>query len=334
MQAAGQMADQFPSSSPALNPSRPILSSPMHEIEDRIQQISSMSPEEFEARYKAFNEMEEQRAKVSTRDDVFHMGVSDKKVATRVKVFWKEVEVVEVADGWYTVALDGRRVKALESNDTLFLPSEAMAHAVAKEWADQEGTINKLLMPMNDVASGSQAVDELSLTPRYEHMLSFLLSDNLYFRHEQLKDIEQKLCDPICDWFDAHFAVKTPRNHGLISSKVSDATRDKVYRALLAMKLNRYQVVSLYAMTQYMASLVLAMALVHGRVDLHTALQINRLEEMHNVDTTVPIDGYHDIRDADITVKIAASLACWNMTKGLSVDQTVLPAHLRPKTAR
>lgn len=49
------------------------------------------------------------------------MGVSDKKglwpathieldvgfptVATRVKVFWKEVEVVEVADGWYTGAL-------------------------------------------------------------------------------------------------------------------------------------------------------------------------------------------------------------------------------------
>ena len=32
--------------------------------------------------------------------------------------------------------------------------------------------------------------------------------------------------------------------------------------------------------------------------------QINRLEEWHNVDATVAIDGYHDIRDADLTVKV------------------------------
>lgn len=46
------------------------------------------------------------------------------------------------------MTLDGRRVKALESDDTLFLPSEALAYAVAKEWSDQKGDIQKLLMPM------------------------------------------------------------------------------------------------------------------------------------------------------------------------------------------
>jgi len=45
--------------------------------------------------------------------------------------------------------------------------------------------------------------------------------------------------------------------------------------------------------------------------------QINRLEEMHNVDTTVPIDGYHDIRDADITVKVSRKTS-WALRPGVS----------------
>ncbi len=49
---------------------------------------------------------------------------------------------------FFAVTLDGRKVKALESEETLFLPTEGMAYAVAKEWMDQKDNINKLLMPM------------------------------------------------------------------------------------------------------------------------------------------------------------------------------------------
>ena len=36
----------------------------------------------------------------------------------------------------------------MESNEFLLLPNEAMAYTVAQEWAEQQGMINKLLMPM------------------------------------------------------------------------------------------------------------------------------------------------------------------------------------------
>lgn len=290
--------------------------------------IANMPKEEFEAKYKLFNEREAKRAQAAIRDDVFQMSVSEKKGAGKLKVFWKEVDVIPAEGGWYHVTLDGRKVKALESDDTLLLPTEAMAYAVANEWVEQKEVINKLLMPMNDVASGSQAIDEYSVNARLEHLMSFLGSDNLYFRHPQLKEIEERLCDPVCDWFDKHFGVSTPRISGLCIPKISDATREKVHKALVDMKMNKYQVVSLYVMTQYTASLVLAVALAHGAVDLPTALQINRLEEMHSVDTSVQIDGYHDIRDADVTIKVSAALASWNMTKGLTDEQVATPLHL------
>ena len=56
---------------------------------------------------------------------------------------------------------------------------------------------------------------------------------------------------------------------------VADAMREKVHRQLLDMKMNKYQVVSLYVITQYTASIVLALALAHGAVDLPTALQVS-----------------------------------------------------------
>eukprot|EP00667_Euglena_gracilis_P017581 EG_transcript_18536 len=298
------VADTLPDTPiPTLESHAPSLQSPVDEIAERMEAIANMSQEEFDARYKAFNERETKRARAAIRDDVFQMSVSEKKAVGRLKVFWKKVEVVPAAEGWFNVTLDGRRVKALESDDTLFLPSEALAYAVAKEWSDQKGDIQKLLMPMNDVASGSQAIDEYSVHARLEHLLTFLGSDNMYFRHPQLKQVEEQLCDPICDWFDQHYGVKTPRITGLCSTKIADITREKVHQALVDMDMNKYQVVCLYVITQYTASLVLALALVNGVVDLPTALQINRLEEMHSVNTSVPIDGYHDIRDADVTIK-------------------------------
>lgn len=48
----------------------------------------------------------------------------------------------------------------------------------------------------------------------------------------------------------------------------------------------------------------------------HVRAQINRLEEMHSVNTSVPIDGYHDIRDADVTIK-----ACKQWEKRLDMFQ-------------
>jgi chaperone required for assembly of F1-ATPase len=308
----------------------PNIESRLDEVQNRMDLISNMSKEEFDERYAAFNEREAKRARTAIRDDVFQMTVSDKSTTDvrQLKTFWKEVDVTEAGDGWYYVTLDGRKVKALESNEYLLLPSEEMAYAVAHEWAQQTGTINKLLMPMNDIASGCQIVDEFAVNARIEHLMSFFNTDNMYYRQENLKEQQEKLCDPVCDWFDKHFQVTTPRNFGLMGARPSDAMREKVHRQLLDMKMNKYQVVSLYVITQYTASIVLALALAHGAVDLPTALQINRLEEWHNVDATVAIDGYHDIRDADLTVKVSAAVACWMMTKGLTVEQTATPIDL------
>lgn len=291
------------------------------ELERKIEEWSKMSPAELDALYKQYEAAEEQESKVLQDDSVMQMDVSLKnRSASAVRVFWKDVSVTESTahPSWYNVLVDGRPVKAFESNKPLLLPSEPYALACAAEWAEQEQYINKLIMPLTDMASGSSMVAPNAIVPRIDYLMSFYQNDNCYFRAVGIEDKQDKLLAPVVEWFERAFDVTVPRVVGIGHPKVSPMDAAKVREALIAMNLNQYQIVALCVVAQFTASLMLSLSLMNSIVDLPTALKINRAEEGHNIDTQGEVKGYHDIREADVVVKIAAAKTAWDMTSHLS----------------
>jgi chaperone required for assembly of F1-ATPase len=108
---------------------------------------------------------------------------------------------------------------------------------------------------------------------------------------------------------------------GIGHPNIPHETALKVREQLLAMNLNQHQVVALCVVAQFTASLMLPLAMFHNVITVEEGLMIHKAEEAHNVEEHGEIKGYHDIRDADTVVKIAAATSAWQLTAGLPSDR-------------
>ncbi|KAK7196340.1 ATP12 chaperone protein [Novymonas esmeraldas] len=289
------------------------------ELERKVEEMSRMNPKQLEEVMRRFETQEEESSRVLSEDALYQMDVSlAPRSSGAVRVFWKDVDVVELSErypGWFAVAVDGRRVKAFETSQALAVPSMAMACCCAQEYAEQTGHINKLLMPMSDICSGALHIAPQMLTPRIDYLLSFFQNDNLYFRAAPIAAAQDAMIAPIVAWFERVYEMDVPRVVGIGDPHITPHATARMRDALLAMNMNPYQVLALCVTAQFTSSLLLPLALFHGVVDLPTALAINRAEEHHNITEAGLVEGYHDIREADVVTKICACATTWRLMK-------------------
>ncbi|SYZ64663.1 ATP12_chaperone_protein (plasmid) [Leishmania braziliensis MHOM/BR/75/M2904] len=281
--------------------------------------MSRMSSKQLEEVMHRFEEQENASSRVLSEDSLYQMDVSLKpRSSGAVRVFWKDVDVVELKDhypGWFAVVVDGRKVKAMKSSQVLAVPSEAMACCCAQEYAEQTGYINQLLMPMSDICSGALHIAPQMLAPRIDYLLSFFQSDNLYFRAAPIAAKQDVMIAPIISWFERVYEMDVPRVVGIGDPHITPHASAKMRDALIAMNMNPYQVLAMCVTAQFTSSLLLPLALFSGVVDLPTALAINRAEEHHSISEAGLVEGYHDIREADVVTKICACTMTWRLMK-------------------
>eukprot|EP00796_Vickermania_ingenoplastis_P012529 gene12529-8583_t len=295
-------------------------------LERKVEEWARLHPSQLEELVAKFEAREEESSRVLVEDSVHQMDISLKpRASSAVRVFWKSVDVAALEEypGWYTVTVDGRKVKAFESTCVLAVPSEALAYCCAVEYGEQEGHLNKLLMPITDVCSGALHIAPQMLLPRIDYLMSFFQNDNLYFRSSTIVHQQDEAIQPIANWFEAKYGVKVPRIVGIGHPQITPEDCKLVRDALVAMHLNPYQVLALCVTAQFTSSLLLPLALFSGVVDLETAIRINRAEEAHNADTIAPIKGYHDIREADVVTKIAACATVWRLTRAVTLAKAL-----------
>lgn len=296
------------------------------DLERKVEEWAKLNPSKLEELIQNFEKREEESSRVLVEDSVHQMDVSLRpRSQGAARVFWKNVDVVELDKypGWYSVAVDGRKVKAFESSSVLAVPTEPLAYCCAVEYGEQEKFLNKLLMPITDVCSGALHIAPQMLLPRIDYLLSFFQHDNMYFRSAAIAETQDQVIQPIAAWFEETFGVDVPRVMGIGHPNIPPEDVVKVRDALIALRLNPYQVLALCVTAQFTSSLLLPLALFHNVVDLPTAIQINRAEEGYNSDTIGMIEGYHDIREADVISKIAACAAVWRLTKSVSLSRAL-----------
>jgi len=200
-----------------------------------------------------------------------------------VKRFYKDAAVVEAGNG-FSVSLDGKPVRT-PAKQPLLVPSRALAEAVAEEWRAQGDTVDPRNLPLTRLCS--IAIDLVG--PRREAVVAEIAkyagTDLVCYRAEEPAELtarQHATWQPLIDWaalrFDAPLAVTA----GVLPVAQAEETLRAFERAIAAYDTPR--LAALHLATAACGSLVVALALVEGRIDAEAAFAASELDESFEIE--------------------------------------------------
>ena len=181
------------------------------------------------------------------------------------------------ADG--AIELDGKPVRTPAKN-FLVLPTPALAEAVAAEWDAQGDKVDPRAMPLTGLANA--AIDRVAPDPdAFAHGLAvYGQSDLLCYRAEgppRLVERQAAHWDPILAWARRRYDVDFELTSGIVHRPQPPATVDRLTHAVLAR--SPFELAALAPLVGVSGSLLVALALAEGAIDLDTAWAAAALEE-------------------------------------------------------
>lgn len=216
----------------------------------------------------------------------------------KVKRFWKTAAVEPVGDSWQ-VLLDGRQVRT-PAKSVLLLPSEALAVAVAEEWQNQDEKIDPRSMPVTRTANS--AIDKVrpQRAAVAEMLVGYGGSDLLCYRAvtpEELAARQAAEWDPVLDWAEQRFGARLASTAGVMPvAQDPDALR-RLAEPVHAM--DPFRLAAFHDLVALSGSLLLAFAVVEGRMDVAEAWRVSRIDE----DWQIELWGKDDEAEAAAAVK-------------------------------
>jgi chaperone required for assembly of F1-ATPase len=200
-----------------------------------------------------------------------------------MKRFYEKAAVVRAANG-YGIALDGRLVKTAGKRD-LIVPSVALATAVAAEWDAQQGEIRRERMPLTRLAGTTIDRNATQREAIVRQVARYAGTDLVCYRATHplaLAVRQQTVWQPLIDWaverYDAPLTVTT----GVIPASQPAATLAAFSAAVAAH--DDFSLTTLHAATTACGSLVIALALLEGRLDAGAAFAAAQLDESFQIE--------------------------------------------------
>lgn len=229
------------------------------------------------------------------------------------KRFYKQVTTREADDGnGWNVMLDYRTLKT-PSKRPLKLPTLALAKAIAAEWDYQQTDgIRPFTMPLMKLAC--TALDRVPLTrPKIiEHLIKKFSQDLVFCRVPEdnvltsgVYERQVEKFDPLIGWIKSEFGFKPVVYSCLFGGKQEEGLV-KAIENLLKLT-DDCQLAVIDAIASAAHSLIIAVGIVKGKLDIEEAIELIRLEEDFQVDTWGLVEGGHDIDIADLRVQISSA---------------------------
>jgi chaperone required for assembly of F1-ATPase len=134
-----------------------------------------------------------------------------------MKRFYKQA-AAEPHDGGWRVTLDGRPIKTQQGKPQV-VPSQALAEAMAQEWAAQGEEIDPAALPLRDLAD--YAIDVASSDPAgtIASILPYAETDTLCYRadpDEPLHARQRELWEPVLQRVETRLGVRFERASGIV----------------------------------------------------------------------------------------------------------------------
>ena len=200
-----------------------------------------------------------------------------------MKRFYKDVQV-QPAEGGFAVLLDGRSVKTPGRN-TLVLPTERLAAAIAAEWQAQGEEIIATTMPLlrlaNTVVDGVTTNRDAVI----DAVMRFGENDLLCYRAHQppaLVARQREGWDPVLDWVRQRHGAPMRVAEGLAHVEQSPEALLALRQALEAQ--DSFTLGALHVVASITGSLVLALAVANGFISGANAFALSRIDETYQAE--------------------------------------------------
>ncbi len=199
------------------------------------------------------------------------------------KRFWKAADVRRERGGW-AIVLDERPVRT-PARQPLVAPTQAMAQAIADEWAAQGERIDPLSMPVTRAANA--AIDKVSR--QREEVVAILAAygetDLLCYRAEAPDTLTLRQADgwdPLLAWAEERFRARLVPVAGVMPQPQDPHSIRRLTAEVDAMDV--FDLTALHDLVMLSGSLVLALAVYHRRLSAPHAWELSRIDEEYQAD--------------------------------------------------
>ena len=196
-----------------------------------------------------------------------------------MKRFYKDVTVA-ARGGAFEVRLDGKPVRTPLKN-VLALPTRALAEAVAEEWESRGENFDPAGMQMTRFANATIDRQAKHAGALAQNILKFGASDLVCYRAEEpeLAERQREEWDAILDWLTERYGVTLAVTTGIKPIEQSQDTLARLGEVVAGF--GGYALTALHSAATIMGSLVLALALVEGRLTAGEAFRLSCIDEAH-----------------------------------------------------
>ena len=200
-----------------------------------------------------------------------------------MKRFYKQAGVAPVADG-HGVTVDDRLVRTPGKRD-LVVPSAALAAAIAAEWDAQQGEIRRETMPLTRLAGATIDRDAAQHGAVVRQIADYAGTDLVCYRATHppaLAARQQMVWQPLIDWASARYGAPLTVTTGVIPARQPLASL-AAFASVVA-GCDDFALTALHTATTAGGSLVIALALLEGRLDAGAAFAASQLDESFQIE--------------------------------------------------
>ena len=195
-----------------------------------------------------------------------------------MKRFWKTAEANPVDGGWI-ITLDRRPVKT-PGRASLIVPTEALARAIAEEWARMDGEVDPGAMPLTAIANA--AIDRVA--PGREASAAGLArygeSDLICYRAEGPQGLlarQEASWGALLAWARRRYDVDFATTHGLTPVTQPPVTVERLAHAVGT--LDPFRLAALSPLVTIGGSLIIALAVLEKAVGCDQAWDAVSVDE-------------------------------------------------------
>lgn len=195
-----------------------------------------------------------------------------------MKRFYKDVSVAAEGTGW-RVLLDGRAVKT-QGGRAQLVPTDALAAALAAEWAAQGEEVDPATLVLRDLADYAIDVIGPDRAAAITDLLRYAETDTLCYRagpDEPFHSRQIEVWEPLLRAAEARWDVHFERVSGVLHRRQPGETLKRLEGVLVG--LNDSALAALVTLTTLPASLVIGLTALEPGADLAALWHAAELEE-------------------------------------------------------
>ncbi|MBP2230640.1 chaperone required for assembly of F1-ATPase [Azospirillum agricola] len=201
-----------------------------------------------------------------------------------MKRFYKAAGVGAAPEGGFQVELDGRPVRS-PAKAPLVFRSRALAEGVAAEWEAQGDKIDANAMPLMQLASTAVDLIPAKRDGIVDAVAAYAGTDLLCYRAEHpesLVERQARAWQPLLDWAALQYDAPLRVCAGLMPQPQTPEALRALRSAVEGY--DDWTLAALQTATGACGSLVVALALVEGRIDAAEAFEVSQIDETFEIE--------------------------------------------------